>query len=93
MARGVDDVDFVAFVADGDILAEDSDTAFALEIVVVEDEFAGLLIVAEQFGLMKHAVDQGGLSMVDVGYNCNITNVLHKTMLLKRNCKNTKNIR
>jgi hypothetical protein len=27
---------------------------------------------------MKHAVDEGGLTMVDVGYNCNITNVLHR---------------
>jgi hypothetical protein len=39
---------------------------------------------------MKHAVDQGGLAMVNVSYNCNITNVLHYYKVLKTNCKNTK---
>ena len=77
VARGVDDIDFITFIPDTHILAEDGDTAFALEVVVVEDELAGLLIVTKQLGLMKHAVDQGGLAMVDVGYNSNITNILH----------------
>ena len=89
MARSVDDVDFVAFVADADILAEDGDAALALKVIVVEDEFASLLVVAEQFGLMKHAVDQGGLAMVDVSYNCNITNILHEYYVLKTRCKDT----
>ena len=87
MARGVYDIDFVAFVAHADVLGEDGDAAFALEVVVVEDEFAGLLVVAEELGLMKHTVDEGGLAMVDVGYNSNITNVLHKKMRLFRLAK------
>ena len=62
----------------------------ALKVVVVENKLAGLLIVAEKFGLIKHAVDQGGLAMVDVSYNCNITNVLHIENIIKTSCKNTK---
>ena len=89
VARSVDNVDFVTFIADRDVFGEDGDTTFTLEVVVVEDKFAGLLVVAEQFGLMKHAVNQGGLSMVNVSYNCNISNILHKKEMLKTKCKNT----
>ena len=78
VARSIDDVDFVAFVADADILAEDGDAAFAFEVVVVENQLAGLLVVAEELGLMKHAVDQGGLAVVDVGYDCDISYILHR---------------
>ena len=47
MTWSVDDVDFIALVAYGDIFGKDGDAALALKVVVVEDEFAGLLIVAE----------------------------------------------
>ena len=90
VTRSVDDVDFITLVPDADVFRQDGDAAFALEVVVVEDEFAGLLIVAEELCLMKHAVDQGGLSVVDVSYNCNISNILHRYDGLKTSCKNTK---
>ena len=41
---------------------------------------------------MKHTVDQGGLAVVDVGYNSNITNVLHKICIFKTSCKDTKKV-
>ena len=91
VAGSVYDVDFVSFVADADVFAEDGDAALALEVVVVEDEFAGFLVVAEEFGLVEHAVDEGGLAVVDVGYNCHITNILHTSGYIKTTCKGTKN--
>ena len=67
MARGVDDVDFVVAVADRDILREDGDAALTLKVVVVEYKLACFLVVAKKFGLMKHAVDEGGFAVVNVG--------------------------
>ena len=77
MPRRIDDVDLVVLVADADVFGKDGDAAFALKVIVVEDEVAGLLVVAEKFGLVQHSVDKGGLTVVDVCYNCHITNILH----------------
>ena len=78
MARGVYDVDFIVAVADGHILGEDGDAALTLKVIVVKNQFARLLVVAEEFGLVQHAVHQGGLAVVNVGYNRNITYILHR---------------
>ena len=90
VARGVDDVDFVSFVADGDVLGEDGDSALAFEVVVVENELAGLLILTKELCLVQHAVDKGGLSVVDVRNNGNISNVLHRLGIVFKTCKDTK---
>ena len=78
VAGGVDDVNLVALVADRDVFGQDGDAALALEVVVVEDEFAGFLIFSEKLCLVQHAVNQSGLSMVNMRNNGNISNVLHR---------------
>ena len=48
VSRGVDDVDLGVLVGNGDVLGEYRYASFTFEVVVVEDEFAGRLIVAEK---------------------------------------------
>ena len=77
MPRGVDDVDLDTFVTDGDVLGEDSDAALALQVVAVQYLCARLLIGAEDVARHEHLVYKGGLSVVYVGNNCDVTYVLH----------------
>ena len=73
MARGVDDVDFIILVNYRDVLREDRDTAFAFEVVVVEDQLAGLLgVVAQDVAGQDHLVYERGLAVIHVCNNCNI---------------------
>ena len=73
VARGVDDVDFIILVNYRDVLREDRDTAFAFEVVVVEDQLAGLLgVVAQDVAGQDHLVYERGFAVVHVCNNCNI---------------------
>ena len=73
VARGVDDVDFIILVNYRDVLREDRDTAFAFEVVVVEDQLAGLLgVVAQDVAGQDHLVYERGFAVIHVCNNCNI---------------------
>ena len=76
MAWRVDEVDLRSLPLDGDVLREDRDTAFLLEIVGVEDPFAGELAGSKLSALAKQAVDEGRLAVVDVGEDGDITDVV-----------------
>ena len=73
---GVDDVDFCALVIDGNVLRENGDAALTLQLVVVEHEVVGNLVLAEKVTGIEHFIDQGRLAVVNVCDNCNITYVL-----------------
>ena len=49
------------------MLREDRDAALALEVVRVHDALGDRLVVAEDARLPEHVVDEGGLAVVDVG--------------------------
>jgi hypothetical protein len=76
VAGGVDDVD--AHVAPGDarVLGQNGDAALAFEIVRVHHALDQRLVGAKDARLAQHGVDQGGLSMVDVGDDGDVTDVL-----------------
>ena len=90
VARSVDDVDFDSLVCDGDVLCENSDASFALQVVAVQDELAQILGLAHQVGLINHAVDHSSLTMVDVrdeSYVADIhTSNFSGAKLQKNNC-------
>ena len=81
--RSVDDVDLVAFVLDGNVLGEDRYTALALQIVVVEDKFALVLVIAEQVRRVQHLIDECRFAVIHVGDDCNVSNLLHIFASLK----------
>ena len=91
MSRGVDDVDFGAFIVDGYVFRKNRDASLALQVVVVENEFAGVLVFTEKVAGKEHLVNQGGLSVVDVGDDGDVTDILH-TLLDIFDCKGTKKL-
>ena len=86
VAGGVDDVDLRSLVVEGDVLRENRDSAFALEVVGVKDAVALELGVAELSALLEEGVDEGGLPVVDVGDDGNIADVVtsHGLLLSRR---------
>ena len=77
MAGGVDDVDLYAVVVDGDVLGKNRDTALALLVVGVEHALLHLLVGAEGAGGAQELVTQGGLAVVDVGDDGDVSQVLY----------------
>ena len=73
VARRVDDVDLDALPADGRVLGQDGDPPLPLERVRVHDALFDLLVGAERPRLPEHLVHQGGLAVVDVRDDGNIT--------------------
>ena len=86
VAGGVDDVDLDAVVMDGGILGQDGDAALTLDIVGVHDAVHQFLVLAEHAGLAQQLVHQGGLAVVDVGDNGNVSYIfsycVHTDLLL-----------
>jgi len=67
VAGGVDDVDLDALETYRGVLGEDGDSAFSFELARVHDPFVHPFVLAEGPTLPKHGVHQGGLAVVDVG--------------------------
>ena len=76
MARRVDDVDLHTLVRDGDILGQDRDPTLPFQIVRIENLLARKLRFAELPALAQHTVDQRRLSMIDVGNDGNVPQVV-----------------
>jgi hypothetical protein len=83
VAGSVDQVDLDPLVWQRNVLGEDGDAPLALQFVGVENLLPHQLAGAEFPALPQKAVHQGGLAMVDVGDNGNITNVVATHALTK----------
>ncbi len=77
VARGVDNVDFMVFVGDRDILGQNSDAALALQVVVVENQLTRQFMLFEKSASQQHFVDQRGFAMIDVCDDGNVANIIH----------------
>ena len=71
------DIDFDALVDNGNVLGEDSDAAFALKVVVVQNQLAKVLGLAHQIRLVNHPVHQGGLAVIYVSNDSYVSDFLH----------------
>ena len=77
VTRGVDDVDLGVSIIDRNVFRKYGDATLAFEIVVVEHEFAGLLIGTEEVSRQQHFVHERGFTVVYVGDDGDVANVLH----------------
>ena len=75
MAGRVDDVQANPVVVDRSLLGENGDPLLALQVVGVHDPLHHDLVGAEGTGLAKHGVDEGGLAVVDVGDDGQISDI------------------
>ena len=80
MTRGVDDVDdevgavlALAGTPDGGVLGEDGDALFLLKVTGVHDTVLNLRVRVENARLAQHGVHEGGLAVVDVRDDGDIT--------------------
>ena len=73
---GVDDVYLDVLVVDGGVFREDRDAAFALDVPRVHDAGHSLLVLAVDPALLQHLVDQRSLSVVDVGDDGDISQIV-----------------
>ena len=88
---GVNDVDLGILVTYRNVLGKDRDPPFAFDLVVVQDEFPGLLVVAEEFAGIQKFVHQRGFPVVHVRDDGDIANVVvHTSPSLFGMCKVTK---
>ena len=86
VARGVNDIDLDPFPVDGAVLGGNGDAAFAFQIHFVHHAVVNLLVGAEHAALLEQTVHEGGLAVVNVGDNGDVTKgfiVLHGFVPLK----------
>ena len=74
VAGGINDIYFNSFVFDSSILAENSNAAFAFELIAVHDQITGLLVIAKHVSLVQYSINQRRLSMVNVGNDSYVPN-------------------
>ena len=81
MPRRINDVDVVIVVFERSVLGLDGDTLFALQVHGVHDPFFRRLglIGAERPGLFQQTIHQRGLAMINMGDNCNVSDMLHRS--------------
>ena len=86
VARGIDHVDGDAVrftvlrreragVLDRRVLGENGDALLTFQIVGIHDTIRNFLTFVEHVGLLEHGVNQGGLAVIDVRYDCHITDI------------------
>ena len=76
VARRVDNVDFKIFIVNAGMLGEDRDSPFLLLVETIHDPLRDFLMFAENIGLFEQIVEKGGLPVVDVGDDRDISDLL-----------------
>ena len=77
VSRCIDDIDAIAIPADCGVFREDRDTTFLFLVVRVHDSLDVTAARFECARLLQHLVDEGSLTMVDVGDNGDIANLFN----------------
>ena len=67
VARGVHDVDLHPVVLNGGVLGGDGDASLPLQVAGVHHPVSDRLVLPVDAGLLQHLVHQGGLAVVYVG--------------------------
>ncbi|MNT08147.1 hypothetical protein D3C72_1428790 [compost metagenome] len=75
MSWGIHDVDAVVFPINGGVFCEDGNPTLFLQIVGVHYAFGGFYTLSESTGLLQQLINQGGLTMVNVGNNGDVTQI------------------
>ena len=83
VARGIDNVDADVVIFEGGVFGFDGDAPFPFEVHGVHHAFGDDLIGAEGPRLAEELIHKGGLAVIDVGNDCNIS----KFQLCHKNSK------
>ncbi len=77
MARSVDNVDLVSVVIDVCALGKNGDTFLSFELIGIH----GALLTEVNTAVTEHGIDKGGLTMIDVSNNGDVSDFLKKLFL------------
>ncbi len=77
VSGSVDDIDFVILIIYRYVFRKNCDATLALEVVVVKNEFACILVLTKEVSGQQHFVNKGSLAVVDMGDDSNVTYFLH----------------
>ena len=83
MSRSVDDVDLDALVPHGGVFGKDRDATLPLEVTRVHDPFRDPFVRSEGAALPQHGIHQGGLAVVDVGDDGEVSELGHGRTLFR----------
>ena len=78
VAGRVDDVDAVVLPLHSRVLGQDGNAAFAFQVIGIHDAFDVFAAVSERAGLAQQLVDEGGLAVVDVRDDGDITQIFDR---------------
>ena len=67
VARRVDDIDLHVAILNGGVLGQNGDAALPLQVAGVHDPVLDFLVFPESAALLEHLVHEGGLAVVNVG--------------------------
>jgi hypothetical protein len=73
MARRIYDIDLITLIFYRRVFGKNGDSPFSLQFVGVHDAGSREFIVPEHSALFKKAIDQCGLSMINMGNDSNIS--------------------
>lgn len=76
VAGGINDIDPIILVLIRAVLGSDGNAALPFQIHGVHHSFGDFLVVAEHTGLFEKLVHQGCFTMINVGNNRHVTNLL-----------------
>ena len=76
VAWGIQNVDLVLTVLNGRVLGEDGDTTFTFNGVGIHCPILNFEVFWQSVRLLQHFIDQSSLTMVDVGNDRNVANII-----------------
>ena len=76
VARGIHNIDLIVLVMDGGILCQNGDAPLPLQVAGVHHPLHRGLIFPVDAALLQHFVHQGGLAVVDVGNDRNVSDLI-----------------
>ena len=77
VSRSVDDIDFISFIIDRYVFGKNCYATLALEIVIIEDKLAGVLVLTKEVSGKKHFIDQSCFAVVHMSDNGYVAYFLH----------------
>ena len=81
VSRRIYNIYLIIFIPDRDVLRKNRDASLTLQVIIIEYQLAGFLVLAKKMTGHQHFIDQCRFSMIDMGYNGNIPYFLHNNLL------------
>ena len=67
-----------SLIRDSGVLGKDSNSLFTFQVPRVHDSFTKIGMLAKRTSLSQHGIDQSGLTVVYVGNDSNVTNIVSR---------------